>query len=169
MFFRKAPGDLAPGEGCSDELDRLERLSRLVAEAAPRLRVDADLFETQLMREIQTRARGASARPRPVVTFAPWPGLGPASLAAALLVMAVCGVLAVLVGGQPVPRGGPAGVAAVTESRNTDEYEDAVTSPREIPFTVETDLVGARRGTIPLTTYVLEPPPEQSTVVRASL
>jgi len=42
-------------------------------------------------------------------------------------------------------------------------------APEEIPFTVDEDLVGTRRGRIPATTYVLEPAPEERPVMRASL
>ncbi|MFQ5701798.1 MAG: hypothetical protein ACE5HU_08145 [Acidobacteriota bacterium] len=45
---------------------------------------------------------------------------------------------------------------------------DAILPPREIPFTIREDLVGIRHGRIPAVTYVLDPPPTESAVMRAS-
>jgi hypothetical protein len=48
--------------------------------------------------------------------------------------------------------------------------DDRLAAPDDIPFVVLEDLVGERRGRIPETTYVMEPPPARpAAVVRASL
>jgi hypothetical protein len=83
--------------------------------------------------------------------------------------MAASGALALLLGGQPVPRAGVPADSVADTATPMESDDDLVTAPREIPFTVEMDLVGERRGTIPLTTYVLEPAPRQTAVLRASL
>jgi hypothetical protein len=80
------------------------------------------------------------------------------------VVVAAATTLALL-GGAPPRDAGPAVTAEFQEDLN-----DGVAPPAEIPFTIREDLVGEHRGTIPLTTYVLEPAPaDEAPVVRASL
>lgn len=147
--------------------DRLEGVARLVADAAPRMRVDPDQFDERVMREIRARRSAPSRQP---LLFPQPDALRPLALAAAVALMVVAGALSLMLG---VPSSPSPAVPATQASFQTDDaadpLEDAVSLPREVPFMVEGDLVGARRGTIPLTTYVLEPPPEQAAVVRASL
>ncbi len=45
---------------------------------------------------------------------------------------------------------------------------DVLMPEREVPFSLRQDLVGVRSGRIPATTYVLEPAPDESAVMRAS-
>ncbi|HEY3176166.1 MAG TPA: hypothetical protein VGK94_10470 [Candidatus Polarisedimenticolia bacterium] len=164
---------LAACSGCLEERDRLERLATLLALEAPRLHVDGGIFEARLMREIRSRTDLRPARRDRPTLLAAWSSLKPASLGAALCLMAAAGALALVLQGQPVPSTSvPAGATVGASSQadvDDDDGGDLVTPPREIPFTVERDLVGARRGTIPLTTYVLEPAPDQTPVMRASL
>jgi hypothetical protein len=158
---------------CRARSDRLGRLSFLMAQSAPRLHLDGKLFEDRLMREIRTRAAHSrlrpAGRPDPVVSFTPWPGLRPAALVVAVSLMAASGALALLLGGQPMPREAIPTDSVAQTATQMESGDDLVAAPREIPFTVEMDLVGERRGTIPLTTYVLEPAPRPAAVMRASL
>jgi len=134
-------------------------------------------FEAAVMRA--ARARGKAARPAPQSLPAAWPS--PLRIAAASLVVAAALALALLngpaagrpsapslvSGARPAPAIG-AGDDALAASL-ADDVDDQIAPPREIPFTVREDLVGYRQGRIPMTTYVLEPPPTEAVVVRASL
>ncbi len=151
----------------------------------PRLAIG---FEERLMREIRSRAAGAD---RPSVEGRQgrqaWTreALSPTPLAAALTIMAAAGLAALYLGGYVATEGftprivssAPAGAPwadgsdaepggdrlALSRTGQGDEL-----TPREVPFRIRQDLLGQRRGKIPLTTYVLEPAPDESTVVQVS-
>jgi len=132
-------------------------------------------FEAAVMRA----ARAASRRPAPQRLPAAWPS--PLRVAAASLVVAAALALALLHGPAAVPPVSPSLVSGARPAGASepgddalaaslaDDVDDQIAPPREIPFTVREDLVGYRRGRIPATTYVLEPPPTEAVVVRASL
>jgi len=157
---------------CRQELEGQRRVAALVAESAQTFSSAAsplsrDVFADQVL--CAARARKAS-----VERFAP---PRPLPLAAALVLMVGAVALAHIAGGGQV--GTPvspasnqvlqsAAATAATHGAG-DALDDGVVPPREIPFVVQKDLVGARRGSIPLTTYVLEPAPDVKPVMRASL
>lgn len=156
---------LASCPGCRSEQERLGRLLTLLANAAPPIRLEGDQFSIRLMATIRERQSAQRLRPEP---FA-WRGLRPATVLPALCLMLVAGVMALYLSGQVIP--GPAARLAsssVTQVTSVDDYQDSLKPSREIPFSVEVDLVGTRRGTIPLTTYVLEPAPKEAPIVLAS-
>jgi hypothetical protein len=142
---------------CREERARRDRLTGLVREAGRVASPAApDGFEMAVLRAARARA---AARPAPAAGA--W--LRPLPAAAALLVVVAATTLA-LVGGAP--RG--AGTAVTAEFQ--EDLNDGIAPPAQIPFTIQEDLVGEHRGTIPLTTYVLEPAPaERAPVMRASL
>jgi hypothetical protein len=117
----------------------------------------------------------------------------PLQAVAAAAIMLFAGVVAVLYGGFTATREPAPTTAAL--SRDTVAWDDESTDPwsqtraardlddamsldldqldvllpaREVPFTLRQDLVGIRSGRIPATTYVLEPAPDESAVMRAS-
>jgi hypothetical protein len=57
--------------------------------------------------------------------------------------------------------------AAASETTAANDLNDRIVAPQEVPFVVHEDLVGARRGRIPLTTYVLEPAPDEQSAAGA--
>ena len=123
-----------------------------------------------------------------------WPA--PLSAAAAVAIMLLAGVLAALYGGfatspsidtPPAIAANDTGVwddelldmaraddGAATRALYNDAVGldmrdlDMVMPAREVPFSVRQDLIGVRSGRIPATTYVLEPAPDESAVMRAS-
>jgi len=149
----------------------------------PRLAIG---FEDRLMREIRSRAGGADRAAPHERHRLHWTSgaLSPTPMAAALTMMAAAGLAALYLGGyvategftprlvQSAPAGATptlvddqAGGGAVAVSRAGQDDE---LISREVPFSIRQDLLGQRRGRIPLTTYVLEPAPDESAVVRAS-
>jgi anti-sigma factor RsiW len=163
--------------GCRTEHDRRGRLASLVSDAG---RVESPVapqgFEAAVMRAARARA---AERPRGRKVHAAW--LAPLPVAAAASVV-VAGLLLALLRGPAAERPlvqlrpGEAQTSGPVETGDdslaaslADDVDDQIAPPREIPFTVREDLVGDRRGRIPMTTYVLEPPPVEGAVVRASL
>jgi len=176
---RRLARHLVSCERCRSEQARLDRLRGLLVEAAPSVRMDADLFASRLMTAIQERRKGPAAAPavpgRRIVPSPPawespaWAGFRPLAFVPALCLMLAAGLVSFYLTGQPIPEETNQMAAAVpTLSANVGEYQDALKPPREVPFSVEQDLVGRRRGTIPLTTYVLEPAPKDAPIVLAS-
>lgn len=136
-------------------------LADLPAEALPES-VRRSSFEETVVR----RARIAGEASDPIIAWRPSFHAFPITAAAVLLLLA--GVLAMSLSGMSGSRPDTETRAANADPVPEDHpYVDRI-APREIPFTFEADLVGIRRGRIPATTYVLEPAPEQDTVVRAS-
>lgn len=158
---------LASCAGCRAEERRVGQLLTLLAEPAPPMRLQSDHFTQRVMVAIQKQKSSPAS-------FT-WAALRPAagfrlSMALpALCLMLAAGAMALLLSGQAVPVGETrlAGSSTTTLTAG-DEYQDSLRPPREVPFSVEEDLVGRRRGTIPLTTYVLEPAPKDAPVVLAS-
>lgn len=156
---------LATCPGCRSEQVRLGRLLTLLADATPSSRLEGDQFMDRLMATIQTRQKAERLSPEPHA----WTGFRPAAVFPALCLMLAAGVTALYLSGQVIP-GPTTRLAASSVTSVTDVYDsqDSLKPPREIPFSVEEDLVGTRRGTIPLTTYVLEPAPKDAPIVLAS-
>ena len=157
---------------CRAEVDSLRRVSLLVAETAisgAPAHPDTDEFANRILREGRARAASIQSRPIPNAMFHM---RRPLPLAAALCLMVAAVTLTHFTGGVALEGRVPAAVAAASApiiNDGNDAIEDGVVPPREIPFVVREDLVGARRGSIPLTTYVLEPAPVEKPVMRASL
>jgi hypothetical protein len=163
---------------CRDERASQARIAQILGDESragtgvssnPRLAIG---FEDRLMHEIRSRAAGddrSSAEGQQVWSRE---ALSPTPLAAALTIMAAAGLAALYLGGHIATKGftpmlvssAPAGDrVAVSRTGQGDEL-----TPREIPFRIRQDLLGQRHGRIPLTTYVLEPAPDESSVVQAS-
>jgi len=147
----------------------LARVSEMVAEAAripgPVLRPsESEAFEASVLRAARSSDDRKRLEPR-----SGW--LGTASIAAAASLMLVVAMAALLMGAPGAPGAASIAAAGVAggSSGPAPVEEDPLVGPREVPFTYVEDLVGARRGRIPLTTYVLEPAPDEKPVVRASL
>lgn len=156
---------LASCPGCRSEQERLGHLLTLLASAAPPLQLGGDQFSVRLMATIQARQKAERLSPEP---FA-WTGFRPAAVLPALCLMLVAGFMALYLSGQAIPgTRTQLATSSVTQVTYVDDYQDSLKLPREIPFSVEEDLVGTRRGTIPLTTYVLEPAPTEAPIVLAS-
>ena len=165
--------------GCRAEQERVERLLTLLASAAPSFAPPSDQFTDRLMAAIEQRKRSAARAPStgsprpvavwPVVEPFAWTGFRPAAVLPALCLMLAAGVMALYLSGQAsiglTPR---LAVSTAGSVGSADDYQDSLKPPREVSFSVEEDLVGMRRGTIPLTTYVLEPAPKDAPVVLAS-
>jgi len=180
---RRVGAHLASCASCRLEVERLSDVARLVGESAWPRRADAPEAESRgiwapaelerrLLREIRARAASARPQPRPRLLFT-------APAAAAVLLMLGASAAAHYLSGSSslsVSRPDSATVSNPTDLRLAsdarrppqDDLRDDL-AVREVPFTVQEDLVGARRGRIPLTTYVLEPAPEPARVLRASL
>ena len=146
----------------------------LSAGAAARLAIG---FEDRLMREIRSRRAGADGGTRPVMQpRLDWTRetLSPTPLAAALTIMVAAGLAGLYLGGYVATKGFTPRLVSSASDRagnevavsRTGQADDLIS--REVPFTIRQDLLGQRRGRIPLTTYVLEPAPHESTVVQAS-
>lgn len=176
---RRLLSHLAGCAACSGERRRREDLVSLLRETGRIEPLTAPAgFEAAVLRAARARGRAQERPiPRSLRRLAPFP------VAAAAAVVMTALMLSVLRG--PVPRPDPAtsnpavaqdlsaeasvGEDFVSSSSLLDDGDDRIAPPREIPFTIREDLVGSRRGRIPMTTYVLEPPPAQAAVVRASL
>ena len=156
---------LASCPGCRSERDRLRELLTMLSVAAPPLRVDETQFTDRLMSTIRARERAAVPQP---ASFG-WALLRPITVLPALCLMLAAGFTALYLSGDvsPVPSERMAANASLQDAP-VDEYQDTLRPPREIPFTVDQDLVGTRRGSIPLTTYVLEPAPREEPIRLAS-
>jgi len=113
--------------------------------------VDESLFEQRVMREIRLRRSEGTLR----ATMPGAPSFGAALPLSAAVVMLMAAVTIAIGLKGPAPRV-PASVAS---SARNQAAIDHVAPAREIAFTVQQDLVGHRRGSIPETTYVLEPAP----------
>ena len=170
---------LSSCDGCRAEQERVGSLLTLLASAAPSFAPQPDQFTDKLMAAIQERKRGvahapSSGTPRPIAAWPvvepfAWAGFRPAAVLPALCLMLAAGVMALYLSGQTGAGLTPRLVAsAAGSSGSADDYQDSLKPPREVSFSVEEDLVGMRRGTIPLTTYVLEPAPKDAPVVLAS-
>lgn len=153
---------------CRADLEGLGRAALIVSESKRVPPIETLSFEDRVLRE--GRARLAAARisvPTRVSLLRPVP------LGAAVLFLMAAGSAAYFLDGASarlatVPA---ASVTAVGDTASTD-LEDRLVAPPDVPFVVHEDLVGARRGRIPLTTYVLEPAPDEKAgtpVLRASL
>jgi len=170
---------LAACGSCRAEVEALRGVRSLLADAASAeiaalsrsrpARLDDALFEQMILR----KARARQAPPGPQLpSFA-----RPIPLGAALSLMIAAVALAhFLVGADVAVQGSqsaPALAASSSHDRpqglNDEGLDDSVVPPREVPFVLQQDLVGARRGSIPLTTYVLEPAPREKPILRASL
>lgn len=164
---------LAACADCRGERVRQEGVVHLLREAArsERPAVDAGALERRVMASVRTE-RPSQRHATGLEAF-----LRPAPLAAALVVMVVGGLTGLyLSGGGAGPGAGAAGIATGPSEdawdrpadRPADPVETDVTALDEVVFRVRQDLVGHRRGRIPLTAYVLEPAPDEPAVVRAS-
>ena len=159
---------LAACAACRAEQETLGQLVTLLAEAAPLIRLDGGQFADRLMATIGARRRASAEEPsRGPDPFA-WSGFRPASALPALCLMLAAGVMALYLSGQAIPGSATRLAATASPVTQVDDYHDSLKPPREVPFSVEEDLVGTRRGTIPLTTYVLEPAPKEAPIVLAS-
>jgi hypothetical protein len=182
---RQEAGWLAAGEArrlqahlticavCSADRRRREDLVALVRESGRAVALAApDGFEASVLRA--ARARAAASAPVAAPRALPW--LAPFPVAAAAAVVMAALMLSVLRAPAPENRQASPPALASTDADDMmsalspiDDGDDRIAPPREIPFTIRQDLVGTRRGRIPSTTYVLEPPPAETMVVRASL
>ncbi|MGH9867748.1 MAG: hypothetical protein ACREAA_06240 [Candidatus Polarisedimenticolia bacterium] len=151
---------------CHENRSRRERLTTLVRDAG---RIEPPLVPDGFE---MTVLRAARARRRELAPSSPaMPRLAPLPAAAALVVVLASAVLAML-GGAPSGAGPQQASLGASPSEMDDSFEldDRLAAPAEIPFVVRQDLVGDRRGRIPMTSYVMEPPPAQpATIMRASL
>lgn len=181
---------------CAEERDAMSGIASIIAAAgavAPGPAVTGLGFEQRVMASLRDRQSDA---PGSLVSFRPpvWPGFpvfrrpAPLQAAAAAVIMVLAGVIAVLYGGftasrdvsqAPVISRNDAGLwDDVTRNAGFDGYDtdnalsngdlDMLVPVREVPFSLRQDLVGVRSGMIPATTYVLEPAPDDSAVMRAS-
>lgn len=170
---RRAKQHVDSCPACRAMHDDLLRMSILAREAGQDLTSGAMVaagFEERLMREIRSRSDGGSLRAAAPLLRKPLP------LGAAIILMSASVLLALYFSGYVATDGftprlvaGGAGELVSSETADAGVRGDLDTlMPREVPFTLRQDLVGSRRGRIPLTSYVLEPAPEESAVVRAS-
>ncbi|HKY32771.1 MAG TPA: hypothetical protein VJV23_09565 [Candidatus Polarisedimenticolia bacterium] len=158
-------------QACRVESAALAAAVRLLEEAASAadqtLRLDE--FEDRVLRAARARAGGEASRPAGGWRLPAW---GPVPLAAALG-LAMLASTVMLSRFVPAARpADPAPAAAASLEVEGIDLADRLAPPREIPFTLHEDLIGDRHGRIPVTTYVLEPPPaeeQEDRVVRASL
>jgi len=180
---------------CAAEAAAMTRIAAEVAAAgavAPGSAVTGSGFEQRVLAAARAR-RASGAADDTVPRFRPPARANryalrrptPLQAAAALAIMVLAGVLAVFYGGFD-----PESPAVARHETGTwDEdllesdgrlsaYDDAagfagddrdrLVPVREVPFSLRQDLVGVRSGRIPATTYVLEPAPDDSAVMRAS-
>lgn len=175
---------------CAEEREAMSGIASIIAAAgsvAPGTAVTGPAFEHRVLASLRDRQSGAPAQGS-LVSFRPpvWPGFpvfrrpAPLQAAAAAVIMVLAGVVAVLYGGFSALRDAtqPPMISRSDtglwddETRNADfaGYEDLdmLVPAREVPFSLRQDLVGVRSGMIPATTYVLEPAPDESAVMRAS-
>jgi hypothetical protein len=168
---RRLQAHLTGCAACSGERRRRDELVALVREAGragPSMAPQG--FEASVLRAVRARSASAPATPRPAFRLSPFPVAAAAAVVLAALALSLLGGPAP---GRP-ERALPAVASADTDdllsgASLADDVDDRIVPPREIPFTIREDLVGTRRGRIPMTTYVMEPPPADAVVVRASL
>ncbi len=169
-----SPGDavarhIARCAACRADRDAMASIADLVRLASPAI-PEGGPGDEEFVHRVSILARRRAAEARPAIRTRP--SLIPAAAAISILLLAT--VLAFFYGGRPDPATGPtlaSGLPAPDRSDATRpdfESVDMLRPPREIHFSVRQDLVGVRTGRIPMTTYVLEPPPRESAVVRAS-
>ena len=172
--------------GCCAELEGLRQLRTILSESARSSAIftgativtnatDATPFEERVLRLARSRAarsqgdaaHGAYDGRRSWLVSLPGP-LAALPVAAAFSLMVGAVLLSHFLGGG-VPAGSPtpAAAAATSQTAAANDLDDRIVAPQEVPFVVQEDLVGARRGRIPLTTYVLEPAPDEQTADRA--
>lgn len=175
---------------CSEERDAMSGVASIIAAAGaivPGPAVTGPAFEHRVLASLRDRQSGAPEHGS-LASFRPpvWPGFpvfrrpAPLQAAAAAVILVLAGVVALLYGGftasrdasqPPMISRNDAGLWD-DEARNADfagdEDLDMLVPVREVPFSLRQDLVGVRSGMIPATTYVLEPAPDDSAVMRAS-
>ncbi len=161
---RRLRDHLASCARCASEHEALAAIALAVGDAGRAIQTPAPGdFETRLFAAIRTRSQAPAAR---------WALPAALPLAVSVLIMIAAAVLS-LTGSGParsVPLPAPGLTAgALPPDAAGDDAVDRLAPPEEIPFTLDEDLVGTRRGRIPATTYVLEPAPEERAVLRASL
>ena len=161
---------------CRTESEEQARIAGLVAEsgrlpASFESRSAAVPFEQRVMAGLRERLEGLSAPPvrDPLgVTEA----RVPVHWAAAAALMILVTVMVIFLGDQgssgSLSTAGTPGIVADSRFTDNDHLTDTVMPPPEIPFALRQDLVGVRTGRMPVTTYVLEPAPEEGSVMRAS-
>ena len=161
-------------QDCRDELQALSGVAEIVgaeARAWPGTTplTDPVAFERAVFSRARATQRDGSQGPASRIepSIPRWRGLVPTiASAAAIMTLAVATSLFV---GTPAPEGILPTHVAVEDWPDQEQASDLLAPPREIPFMIREDLVGARTGTIPATTYVLEPAPVENAVMRASL
>jgi len=164
--IRRLQSHLERCPACQGDRSRRERLSSLVREAGKHeTPLVPDGFEMAVLRAARARRRELSPSRPALARLAPLPALSALALVLATAALA-------LLGGAPSKEASAPAFMAASQLEATDVFDrdDRLASPAEIPFVVREDLVGDRRGHIPVTTYVIEPPPAlPAAVVRASL
>ncbi len=160
---------------CREQIDSLTSVASLVKDSGQNFArpiEDPDgpsAFEDRLMRAIWSRALKVPVRDRnPLQNLR-----RPVPLGAAVIVLAAILLLGFYFGGMVVTDGFAPRLTVTDRQDPTSKPPELtagleVTDPPEVPFLLRQDLVGTRRGRIPLTTYVLEPAPEDDAVLRAS-
>lgn len=162
-------------QDCRHELQALSGVAEIVgaeARAWPGSTplTDPVAFEHAVFSRARATQRDGAQGPALLSRIEPpiprWRGLVP-TIASAAAIMALAVAASLFVGTSP--EGILPTHVALEDWPEQEQASDQLAPPREIPFTIREDLVGARTGTIPATTYVLEPAPVEKAVMRASL
>jgi len=175
---------------CAAERDATSRVASMLAAAgavASGPAVTGPGFEQRVLASVRARGNAPAPADGILVRFPQrWqlPVIrrpAPLQAAAAAAIMVLAGVVAVLYGGFTASRDAGPAIASYAPDREAGSWDDAdvdaayemsdldlVMPAREVPFSLRQDLVGVRSGRIPATTYVLEPAPDESAVMRAS-